>query len=114
MRILIPIYCTINAQSPAKNWPGDLLSVKALECNNSSWVFDSGTEIGSVIYVSYTLSGSPATPGLAFTDSKIWIGQRSDNSNGVTDLDLTVYHEIDATGAGTYAAPDSKQRGGFR
>ncbi|RYP40597.1 hypothetical protein DL767_001597 [Monosporascus sp. MG133] len=56
----------------------------------------------------------PATPGLAFTDNKIWIGQRSDNSNGVTDPDLTHYRKIDATGPGTYAVSDSKQCGGFR
>ncbi|RYO83743.1 hypothetical protein DL766_003670 [Monosporascus sp. MC13-8B] len=94
MRTLIPTYCTINAQFP------DLLSIKVLESNNSSWVFDFGVEIGGAIHVNYTLSGSPAVLGLAFTDSKIWIGQRSDNSNGVTDLDFTLYRKIDAHWSG--------------
>ncbi|RYP68635.1 hypothetical protein DL769_005472 [Monosporascus sp. CRB-8-3] len=79
-----------------------------------SCAFDFGVEIGGVIYVNYTLSGSPAALGLAFTDSKIRIGQRSDNSNGATDPDLTLHRKIDATGPGTYAVPDKKQRGNFR
>ncbi|RYP73883.1 hypothetical protein DL771_003325 [Monosporascus sp. 5C6A] len=64
---------------------------RSLRANNSSWIFDLGVEIRGVIYVNYTLSGSPATLGLALTDSKIWIGQRSENSNGVTDPDLIHY-----------------------
>ncbi|RYP90628.1 hypothetical protein DL770_003229 [Monosporascus sp. CRB-9-2] len=75
---------------------------------------DLGVEIRGVIDVNYTLSGSPAALGLAFTNSKIGIGQRSDNSNGVADPDLTHYRKIDATGPGTYAVLDNEQRGGFR
>ncbi|RYP02020.1 hypothetical protein DL764_005988 [Monosporascus ibericus] len=89
------------------------MSVKVLKGNSSPWVFDLGVEIRGTVYVNQTMSGSPATLGFAFTESKTWISQRSDNSNGVADPDLTHYCKIDIIGPGTYVVLD-KQRGGFR
>lgn len=99
---------------PNGEFVSDYLGGKALEGNNSAWVFDFGVEVGGVIHVNYTMSGSPATLGLSFTESKLWIGQRSDNSNGAAGPDLALHHEVQATGQGTYVVPDNKQRGGFR
>ncbi|KAI9147232.1 hypothetical protein HJFPF1_13267 [Paramyrothecium foliicola] len=77
-------------------------------------VFDFGKEVGGIITVKYTLTGAPATLGLAFTESKKFIGRESDSSNGGTTADGALTANLTTEGAGTYVVPDQKLRGGFR
>ncbi|KAL0937980.1 alpha-l-rhamnosidase [Colletotrichum truncatum] len=77
-------------------------------------VFDFGIEVGGIVTVDYELSGaSNASLGLAFTEAKTYIGQKSDNSNGGAGQDGALISNISG-GVGTYVMPDAKLRGGFR
>ncbi|KAF6817097.1 bacterial alpha-l-rhamnosidase domain-containing protein [Colletotrichum plurivorum] len=99
----------------------------ALAGNGSALVFDFGVLVGGVTTVNYTLAGpvdasAPAVLGLAWTEAKNWIGEYSDNSNGnyrgpgqaLISVDGALFHNITATGTGSYTVPLPKMRGGFR
>jgi hypothetical protein len=79
-------------------------------------VFDFGMEVGGVISFDYTSTG-PAKVGLAFSESKNYIGQWSDSSNGrfggpdgaiIASFDEAVITKK------RFVVPDKKLRGGFR
>jgi hypothetical protein len=79
-------------------------------------VFDFGYEVGGIISLEYTSTG-PARIGLAFSESKNWIGQWSDSSNGkFRGPDGAVYAEIEneEKKKTKYTLPDKFLRGGFR
>ncbi|KAK1974527.1 hypothetical protein LZ30DRAFT_558186, partial [Colletotrichum cereale] len=97
-------------------------AVQVLRGNGSALVFDFGVLVGGVTTVNYTLSGGPATLGLAWTEAKNWIGEHSDNSNGnyrgpggalISD-DGALFHAVGAPGEGFYTVPVARLRGGFR
>ncbi|KAL4789082.1 Six-hairpin glycosidase-like protein [Aspergillus venezuelensis] len=77
-------------------------------------VFDFGIEVGGLVSVDYTLTGSPARLGLAFTEAKNHIGAESDSSRGGSGIDGAVFGELNATARGRYTMPRAKLRGGFR
>ncbi|TKA55656.1 hypothetical protein B0A49_11958 [Cryomyces minteri] len=52
-----------------------------LKGNGSSLIFGFGKEVGGIITVNYSASGSGSL-GLAFTEAKNWTGTWSDSSNG--------------------------------
>ena len=86
-----------------------------LKGDHSALVFDFGLEVGGIVTVDHTSSGSPASLGLAFTESNQWIGEASDSSNGGFDgPDGALFGNITSEGAGSYVIPDEKLRGGFR
>lgn len=91
-------------------FPGDI----SLRGDHSAFVFDFGIEVGGIVTVDYDSSGSGSL-GLAFTESKQWIGEASDSSNGgFQGPDGALYGNITSRGEGSYVVPDNKLRGGFR
>ncbi|KAJ5408530.1 hypothetical protein N7509_002413 [Penicillium cosmopolitanum] len=80
--------------------------------NGSLVVFDFGKEVGGIVHLQYTSSGSGAL-GLAFTEGKNWIGEWSDSSNARYH-DGALYANFSSAGSHSYAMPDKYLRGGFR
>ncbi|KAJ6044466.1 uncharacterized protein N7446_002660 [Penicillium canescens] len=83
-----------------------------LQGNGSLIVFDFGIEVGGIVHLNYTSTGSGAL-GLAFTEAKNWIGEWSDSSNALYH-DGALYTNFSSTGKGSYDMPDKCLRGGFR
>lgn len=85
-----------------------------LHGNGSLIVFDFGIEVGGIVTLEYTSSGSGAL-GIAFTEAKNWIGEWSDSSNGAFQgPDGALYANFTQAGTGSYTMPDKSLRGGFR
>ncbi|KAF2423396.1 Six-hairpin glycosidase [Tothia fuscella] len=87
--------------------------------NGSALVYDFGIEVGGIVRVNYTFSGGvgggEAQLGLAFSESKNYIGEWSDASNGkFKGQDGASYGRIEGEGKGRYIMPDKDLRGGFR
>jgi hypothetical protein len=83
-----------------------------LHGNGSLVVFDFGKEVGGIVHLDYSSSGSGAL-GLAFTEGKNWIGEWSDSSNSLYH-DGALYANFSSPGKHTYDMPDRYLRGGFR
>ncbi|KAJ5130836.1 Bacterial alpha-L-rhamnosidase [Penicillium bovifimosum] len=83
-----------------------------LHGNGSLVVFDFGIEVGGIVHLDYTSTGSGAI-GLAFTEAKNWIGEWSDSSSALYH-DGALYANISSAGNSTYVMPDKYLRGGFR
>lgn len=84
----------------------------ALHGNGSLVVFDFGQEVGGIVHLEYTSTGSGAL-GIAFTEAKNWIGEWSDSSNSLWH-DGALYANFSSAGNYSYVMPDPKLRGGFR
>ncbi|KAJ5266464.1 hypothetical protein N7478_009272 [Penicillium angulare] len=80
--------------------------------NGSLVVFDFGKEVGGIVHLNYTATGSGAL-GIAFTEAKNWIGENSDDSNALWH-DGALYANFTSAGHHSYSMPDGKIRGGFR
>jgi hypothetical protein len=87
----------------------------AIRGNGSQVIFDFGLEVGGVLTLTYATTGR-ARIGMAFTEAKNWIGERSDSSNGRFEgLDGQLYvFENNSVLYDKYVMPDDKLRGGFR
>jgi hypothetical protein len=85
-----------------------------LDNTTTALVFDFGIEVGGLVSVDYTLTGSATRLGLAFTEAKNHIGTESDSSRGGSGIDGAVFGELKATASGRYTMPRKKLRGGFR
>lgn len=83
-----------------------------LHGNGSLVVFDFGKEVGGIVHLEYSSSGSGAL-GLAFTEAKNWIGEWSDSSNSLYH-DGALYANFSSPGKHSYDMPDQYLRGGFR
>jgi hypothetical protein len=82
--------------------------------NGSQLVFDFGVEVGGLVSLQYLATGSGSL-GLAFTESKNWIGEWSDSSNGkFVGPDGALYATFNRTGTYSYTIPNASLRGGFR
>ena len=97
---------------------GDVISrypgSSKLSGNGSQLVFDFKIEVGGLVTLKYSSTGSGSI-GLAFTESKNWIGEWSDSSNGgFKGPDGAIYASFDSSGAHSYTMPDLSLRGGFR
>lgn len=86
-----------------------------LDKNGSYLIFDFGQEVGGIVSLNYTASGTGSI-GLAFTEAKNFTGLNSDESNGGSTQDgaLTFDVETKSKTEGTYTMPLAKMRGGFR
>ncbi|KAJ5646215.1 hypothetical protein N7490_002587 [Penicillium lividum] len=82
-----------------------------LHGNGSLVVFDFGLEVGGIMHIDYTATGSGAL-GIAFSEAKNWIGEWSDSSNALYH-DGALYDNF-TSGSQSYVMPDPKLRGGFR
>lgn len=99
--------------SEISSYPGPA----TLTGNASALVFDFGLEVGGIVHLSYSTSGSgTGTLGLAFSEAKNWIGLYSDSSNGLFQRGDGAIYDAPFAGAGnhSYVVPDEKLRGGFR
>ncbi|KAE8453469.1 hypothetical protein EG329_010330 [Mollisiaceae sp. DMI_Dod_QoI] len=85
-----------------------------LSGNGSQLVFDFGIEVGGLVTLDYSATGQGSI-GLAFTESKNWIGEWSDSSNGqFAGPDGALYATFNRSGKYSYTMPDIRLRGGFR
>ena len=86
-----------------------------LRGNGSLLVFDFGQEIGGIVTVDYRAHGI-GSMGLAFTEARNFTGFNSDESNGGSRPDGTLYENIESRGwtRDSYTMPLEKLRGGFR
>lgn len=81
--------------------------------NGSLVTLDFGKEVGGIVSFSWTCTAD-ASIGLAFTESKKFVGEWSDSSNGLfKGYDGAIYVPVTA-GNGSYTMPDKSLRGGFR
>ncbi|OOF97091.1 glycoside hydrolase family 78 protein [Aspergillus carbonarius ITEM 5010] len=86
----------------------------ALHGNGSLVVYDFGKEVGGIVSVNFSSTGSGAL-GVAFTEAKNWIGEWSDSSNGgFKGPDGALYGNFTEAGSHYYVMPDKYLRGGFR
>lgn len=96
--------------SVISSWPASA----PLQGNASALVFDFGKEVGGIVTVDYTATGSGSL-GLAFTEAKNWIGLWSDSSNGkFTYGDGAIYSNFTSAGNYSYTMDLPHLRGGFR
>ena len=86
--------------------------VPCLCSNGSAVIFDFGLEVGGIVTLGYTASGS-GTLGLAFSEASNFTGTNSDESNGGSGPDLALQVPVQS-GHGVYTMPLDKLRGGFR
>ncbi|PWY76311.1 hypothetical protein BO70DRAFT_388634 [Aspergillus heteromorphus CBS 117.55] len=85
-----------------------------LQGNGSLVVYDFGKEVGGIVRVNYSSTGSGAL-GVAFTEAKDYIGEWSDSSNGgFKGPDGALYGNFTEAGSHYYVMPDKVLRGGFR
>lgn len=109
-RTVSPISILTRNGNKISSFPGRSI----LSSNGSQLVFDFGIEVGGLITLDYTSTG-PGSIGLAFTESKEWIGGWSDSSNGgFKGPDGAIYTDFNTTGKYSYTMPDLSLRGGFR
>lgn len=112
------------------NWAGNLTGsyyplYNVLKGNGSRIIFDFGIEVGGLVTVDYGAQGQ-ATLGMAFSESKSWMGEYSDLStlpvyplgkynNGSNINDGYLFDVSNASLYwNRYTMPESKLRGGFR
>ena len=81
--------------------------------NESLLIFDFGQEVGGLVNINYTATGT-GTFGLAFTEAKNFTGFNSDESNGGSGPDGALLVDVSSDGSSTYSMPLAKMRGGFR
>jgi hypothetical protein len=95
------------------SFPGS--GTTGLKTNGSLVIFDFGKEVGGIVSIAYTATGSGEL-GLAFSEAKNWTGVASDDSNGsfMVGGDGALFAPITSTTSGNYTMPDNKLRGGFR
>jgi hypothetical protein len=98
------------------NLTGSYYPFRTILTGNSSRVtFDFGIEIGGVLTLDYNVRGS-ANIGMAFSESKTFIGEYSDSSTVIgnrTDGFL-IDDALNGTYWARYTMPDALLRGGFR
>ena len=121
--IFAPSSRTVRPRSLISPTTGDLISLyngtARLDADDPMVVLDFGIEVGGLVSLEYTVSGtgsSSGSVGLAFTEAKDWIGRRSsDSSNGrFRSPDGAVYSTFSGPGHVVYTMPDAQLRGGFR
>lgn len=100
--------------SSTGNFISDFHGSAQLKGNGSQLVFDFGIEVGGLVTLDYSATGQGLI-GLAFTESKNWIGEWSDSSNGkFAGPDGALYATFNSSGKYSYTMPDIRLRGGFR
>ncbi|KAF9729505.1 hypothetical protein PMIN04_003734 [Paraphaeosphaeria minitans] len=109
-RTVTPEHVFTTRDRKPRPWTGSA----TLSGNGSNLVLDFGREVGGIVSLSYSSSGSGSL-GMAFTEASTWIGEWSDASNGkFAGRDGALYANFSTAGNGIYAMPDKVMRGGFR
>ncbi|KAI1848837.1 hypothetical protein JX266_005265 [Neoarthrinium moseri] len=87
-----------------------------LDGNGAQAVLDFGREVGGITSLRYAINGTGQL-GLAWSESKNYIGKMSDSSNGLNGYDHPDGHLIvnfTSSSSGFYEVPLEQMRGGFR
>jgi hypothetical protein len=96
----------------------DFPAQPAISGNGSLQIFDFGIEVGGIVTINYNVTGDAGALGVAFSESKTYTGEWSDNSNGgFKGPDGALYANFTETTETTetsWTMPDAKLRGGFR
>jgi alpha-L-rhamnosidase-like protein len=95
--------------------PSNLLTGAAASLTGagSSVVLDFGTEVGGIVSVTFAgASDENQSIGIAFSESSLYVGPSSDQSNGGSVADGAII--VPVAGASTYTLPPALLRGGFR
>lgn len=81
---------------------------------DAATAYDFGKNIAGVVSVEVgsTTGEEPQYIGVTFSESSLWVSNRSSDATADAGKDETLWFEID--GPGTYTAPRDKERGGFR
>lgn len=109
-RTVSPVSILPGSGDVSSQFPGD----SQLIGNGSQLVFDFGIEVGGLVTLEYSTTGQGSI-GLAFTESKNWIGEWSDSSNGgFKGPDGAIYSNFNRSGIYSYTMADLRLRGGFR
>jgi hypothetical protein len=108
-RTVEPVSLLSSDASSSRSYNGSI----SLAGNGSQAVLDFGIEVGGIVSLNYTIVGTGVL-GLAFTESKNYIGKMSDDSNGGFTPDGYLSVNITESGSGSYEMPLAKLRGGFR
>ncbi|EKD13631.1 uncharacterized protein L3040_005119 [Drepanopeziza brunnea f. sp. 'multigermtubi'] len=103
----------ISFYSPTGGASAKFPGAAALKGNNAQLIFDFGKEVGGIVTVTYSATGSGKL-GLAFTEARNWTGEASDSSNGSFNPDGALFATVTTTAESNYTMPDAKLRGGFR
>jgi hypothetical protein len=81
--------------------------------SGSAVTLDFGKDVGGLVTLHFAGSSDAGqSVGLAFSESSAFVGNSSDASNGGGGADGAIYAPV--SGAGSYAMPGDKLRGGFR
>jgi hypothetical protein len=104
---------TVNTMRGARI--GDYRESHEIKGNGSALVFDFGVEVGGIVSFGYKTTANVSI-GLAFTESKDYIGYGSDSSNGMfRGPDGAVYATVKlANETQKWTMPNQSLRGGFR
>lgn len=103
----------VSFHPPGGGAPTNFPGAAVLRGNNAQLIFDFGKEVGGIVTVTYSATGSGSL-GLAFTEAKNWTGEASDSSNGSFNPDGALFTTVNPTTESSYTMPDAKLRGGFR
>lgn len=80
----------------------------------SSVTYDFGKNIAGIVSIDVEASSSSsAVVGLTFSESSLWINNRSSDATADEGLDAPLVFDV-GHGSGLYTAPPERQRGGFR
>ena len=107
------IVCPARILRPDKTFLSNFPGPAHLSGNGSQLIFDFGQEVGGIVTVSYSASGSGSL-GLAFSEAVNWTGEASDSSSGSFRTDGALYANVTTSSKARYTMPDAKMRGGFR
>ena len=112
-RIVSPISILNSEGTFTSSYPGT--GNTSLQTNGSLVIFDFGQEVGGIVSLAYSATGSGEI-GLAFSEAKNWTGVLSDDSNGSLNPggDGAIFTPVTTTTSGNYTMPDARLRGGFR
>lgn len=81
--------------------------------DNSATAYDFGRNIAGVVTLTIgTVSDSEQYIGVTFSESSLWVSNKSCDATADAGKDETLWFRI--TGPGRYTAPREKERGGFR
>lgn len=97
-----------NSESLTKSQAGS-----AVFQDDSSVTYDFGKNIAGVVTLNIgSVSDSDQYIGVTFSESSLWISNKSCDATADAGKDETLWFKI--TASGTYTAPRDKERGGFR
>lgn len=112
-RTVTPV--AVLSTSGTVNNPNNVLSGQAttLSGAGAQIVLDFGKEVGGILSISFASSSGAQTVGVAFSESSLYVGPNSDNSNGSSSTSDGAL-SVAVGGASSWTSDPMYLRGGFR